>query len=123
MLRETATETRHMTAQLDNFKEQVGRHSFRPLQGPHSTGKTGKMAKKKSLSGKTQGIWKFCQNTGKTQGILFAQVVNSLILKVKDTAIFAVIGQGKHRENTGNLKIQFEWVPCICESVLVRNRA
>ena len=45
--------------------------------------------KKKSLSGKTQGIWKFCQNTGKTQGILFAQVVNSLILKVYDIAIFA----------------------------------
>ena len=44
---------------------------------------------KKSLSGKTQGIWKFCPNTGKTQGILFAQVVNSLILKVKDAAIFA----------------------------------
>ena len=28
-------------------------------------------------------------NFAKTQGILFAQVVNSLILKVKDTAIFA----------------------------------
>ena len=25
---------------------------------------------KNSLSGKTQGIWKFCRNTGKTQGIL-----------------------------------------------------
>ena len=62
------------------------------LQGTHGTvktGKTGKMAKKNSLSGKTQGIWKFCQNTGKTQGILFAQVVNSLILKVKETVIFA----------------------------------
>ena len=46
--------------------------------------------KKKSLSGKTQGIWKFCQNTGKTPGIRFAQVVNSLILKVKDISIFAV---------------------------------
>ena len=22
------------------------------------------------------------------------------------------VGQGKHRESTGNLKIQFEWVPC-----------
>ena len=103
---------------------------------------------KKNLSGKTQGIWKFCQNTGnlkicqntgKTQGILLAQVVNALILKVKDIAIFAAkkipffsrswiglpsqfcvcnsyklcklaqgksaVGQGKHRENTGNLKI------------------
>ena len=45
--------------------------------------------KKKSLSGKTQGIWKFCQNTGKTQGILFGQVAYSLILKVKNIAIFA----------------------------------
>ena len=32
--------------------------------GTHCTGKTGKMAKKKSPSGKTHGIWKFCQNTG-----------------------------------------------------------
>ena len=55
-------------------------------QGTHATGK---MAKKKSLSGKTQGIWKFCPNTGKTQGIWFAQVVNSQILKVKDISIFA----------------------------------
>ena len=44
----------------------------------------------KSLSGKTQGILKLCQNTGKRQGIWFAQVVNSLILKVKDISIFAV---------------------------------
>ena len=44
---------------------------------------------RKSLSGKTQGIWKFCQNTGKKQGIWFAQVVNSLILKVKDISKFA----------------------------------
>ena len=48
------------------------------------------MAKNNSLSGKTQGIWKICQNTGKTQGIWFAQVVNNLILKVKDVSIFAV---------------------------------
>ena len=84
---------------------------------------------KNSPSEKTQGIWKFCQNTGKTQGIWFALVVNSLIPKVKDIAIFAAkisifsrswiglpsqfcvcksyklaqgkfaIGQGKHREN------------------------
>ena len=33
-------------------------------QGTHYTRKTGKMVKKKSLSGKTQGILKFCQNTG-----------------------------------------------------------
>ena len=42
-----------------------------------------------SLSGKTQGIWKVCQNTGKTRGIWLAQVVNSLILKVKNISIFA----------------------------------
>ena len=96
---------------------------------------------KNSLSGKKRGIWKFCQNTGKTKGFFFAQVVNALILKVKDTGYllqknlffprswiglasqFCVcnshklcklaqgrfaVGQGK----TGNLKIQFEWVPC-----------
>ena len=98
------------------------------------------MVKKNSLSGKTQGIWKVCQNTGKTQGIWFAQVVNSLILKVKDISIFAArisnfvsnldksaksflcIIVTNHanwhgeictdRENTGNLKMRFEWVPC-----------
>ena len=99
------------------------------------------MTTKNSLSGKTQGIWKFCQNTGKTQGLWFSQVVNSLILKVKDIFIFAAeikkkievcqvsfvsvivtnhvnwhrekfaVVQGKNRENIGNLKMQFEWVP------------
>ena len=59
------------------------------IQGTHGTGKTGKMATKKNLSGKTQGIWKRCQNTGQTQGILLAQVVNVLIIKVKDIAIVA----------------------------------
>ena len=78
---------------------------------------------------------------------MLAQVVNALILKVKDIAIFAAnkilffpprswiglpsqfcvcdshklckLAQGKFEvrlrwvENTGNLKIQFEWVPCI----------
>ena len=57
------------------------------LQGNNGTGKIAKMAPKNSLSGKTQGIWKFC----KTQGFHFAQVVNALILKVKDIAIFAAI--------------------------------
>ena len=42
------------------------------------------MVLKKSLSEKTQGIWKFCQNTGN----LFAQVVNSLIPKIQNIAIF-----------------------------------
>ena len=44
------------------------------------------MAKRNFLSGKTQIIWKFGQNTGN----VFAQVVNSLILQVKDIVIFAV---------------------------------
>ena len=44
---------------------------------------------KNSQSGKTQGIWKYCKNIGKTQGIWFAQVVKSLILKVKDILKFA----------------------------------
>ena len=51
-----------------------------------------------------QGVNQFC----KTQGIVFAQVVNSVILKIQDIAIFAVkfsksvslmkLAQGKHRE-------------------------
>ena len=74
---------------------------------------------------------------------MLAQVVNVLTLKVKDIAIVAAIKSfffpkaGKvcqvssvfviltnyvnwhrenlrsDRENTGNLKIQFEWVPCM----------
>ena len=67
-----------------------------PTQGTHSTGK---MAKKIPCQGKhrefgnfvkTQGKHReFCLNTGKTQGILLAQVVNVLILKVKEIAIVA----------------------------------
>ena len=44
---------------------------------------------KKNRQGKHE-IWKFCQYMGKTQGNWFAQVVNSLILKVKDISVFAV---------------------------------
>ena len=44
---------------------------------------------KKICVRETQGIRKCCQNTGKTQGIWFAQLVNSLILKVKYITIFA----------------------------------
>ena len=57
--------------------------------GSHCTGKTGKMAHKIFPVREKFGIWKFCQNTGKSQGTCFAQVVNSLILKVKDISIFA----------------------------------
>ena len=94
-----------------------------------------------SQSGKNREFGFFA----KTQGILFAQVVNSLILKVKDILIFAgkisiffpEAGQvcqvsfeyliliitnyvnwhrgnlRLDRENTGNLKMRFEWVPCL----------
>ena len=55
------------------------------IQGTHGTGKTGEMATQKNCQGKHREFGNFA----KTQGILFAQVVNSLILKVKDTAIFA----------------------------------
>ena len=69
------------------------------LQGTHGTGKTGKMAKQIPCQGKHRDFGKFvktqgkhgefCQKTGKTQGILLGQVVNVLILKVKDIAIVA----------------------------------
>ena len=55
------------------------------LQGTHATGKTGKMAKKNPCQGKHREFGNFA----KTQGIWFAQVVNSLILKVKDISVFA----------------------------------
>ena len=47
-------------------------------QGTHCTGKTGKIAKKNPCQGKHREF----ENFAKTQGILFAQVVNSLIQKV-----------------------------------------
>ena len=46
-----------------------------------------KFRENKSLSGKTQGIWKLCQK----QGFLFAQGVNFQILKIRDIAIYAAI--------------------------------
>ena len=55
------------------------------MQGTHGTGKTGKMARKIPCQGKRREFGNF----SKTQGILFAQIVNSLTPKVKDIAIFA----------------------------------
>ena len=55
------------------------------MQGTHGTGKTGKMARNIPCQGKHREFGNFA----KTQGILFAQVVNSLMPKVKDIAIFA----------------------------------
>ena len=92
---------------------------------PTAQGKQGKWPKKIPVMENTG-------NLAKTQGILFAQVVNYLILKVKDIVIFAVKissifqklckfscvyvivtnYENWHRENTGNLKMQLEWVPC-----------
>ena len=54
------------------------------IQGTHCTGKTGKMAKEISFQGKHREFGNFA----KTQGIWFTQVVNSLILKVKDISKF-----------------------------------
>ena len=66
---------------------------------PTAQGKQGKWQKQIRCQGKhreignvvkTQGKHReFCLNIGKTQGILLAQVVNVLILKVKDIAIVA----------------------------------
>ena len=53
-------------------------------QGTHGTGKTGKMAKKYPCQGKHRDF----RNFAKTQGIWFAQVEKSLILKQYLTLIF-----------------------------------
>ena len=50
------------------------------MQGTHGTGKTGKMTKKIHVRENTGNLEIFA----KTQGILFGQVVYSLISKVKD---------------------------------------
>ena len=51
--------------------------TIKHIQGTHCTGiKNRENGQQNSRSGKTQGIW-------------FAQVINSLILKVKDISIFA----------------------------------
>ena len=104
---------------------------------PTAQGKQGK-GEKNPCQGKHREFGDFA----KTQGILVAQVGNSLILKVKDILAWTfpfisrswkglpvqfcvcnskkscklaqgkcAVGQGKNRENTGNLKIQIEWVP------------
>ena len=52
---------------------------------PAAQGKSGKMAKRIPCQGKHREFGNFA----KTQGILFAQVVSSLILKIKDIALFA----------------------------------
>ena len=54
-------------------------------QDPHCTGKNRENGLKNSCHGKH---WEF-GNFAKTQGILFAQVIRSLILAIYDTVIFA----------------------------------
>ena len=56
-------------------------------EGPTAQGKR-KMAKIDPRQGKHRGFINFVQTQGK-QGNFNAQVVNSLILRVKDDAIFA----------------------------------
>ena len=58
-------------------------------QGTHCTGKTGKMVKEILCQEKHMEFGNFAKLQGK-QRIWFAQVVNSLILKVKDISIFAM---------------------------------
>ena len=68
----------------DNFE--VFREPGIIQQGTHSTRTTGKMANKILCQGKHREFG----NVVKTQGIWFAQVVNFLILKVKDISVFSV---------------------------------
>ena len=68
--------------------------------------------------GKHRKFGNFVKTQGKTQGILLAQVVNALILKVPQVSFVYVIVTNYvnwhreslrlDRENTGNLKIQFD---------------
>ena len=61
---------------------------FFNIQDTHCTGKTGKMAKIIPCQGKHREFGNFAKTQGK-QRIWFAQVGNSLILKVQDISIFA----------------------------------
>ena len=103
-------------------------------------------------SGKTQGIWKFCQNTGNlvcsrckfpdSKGNRYFKICRNFFLFFSFFSLISLLSQycvcNSHvnwhrenhvnwhrenhvnwhrenllsdRENTGNLKIQFEWVP------------
>ena len=52
--------------------------------------KQGKLPQKFPFRQNTGNLEILPPKKGKTQGLLFAQVVNSLILKVKDISIFAL---------------------------------
>ena len=79
--------TESQISMIDLAKDLVKRVSATlcTRQGTHGTGKTGKMTQKIPCQGKHREFGHFA----KTQGIFFGQVVNSLILNVKDIAIFA----------------------------------
>ena len=66
--------------------QQSDKKSSPHFRVPTAQGKQAKWTKKNPCQGKHREFGNFA----KTQGILFAQVVNSLILKVKDIVIFAV---------------------------------
>ena len=62
------------------------------FQGLHSTGKSrenGEGGGWRSSVRENTGNLEICQDAGKTQGILIAQFVNLLILKIDNIAIFA----------------------------------
>ena len=66
-----------------------------------------------SLSGKT-GILEICQKHRENTGNLVCTSCKFPDSKSRKLAQGKLaVGQGKHGENTGNLKMQFEWVPCI----------
>ena len=73
----------------------MARQQSLPNRVPTAQGKQGKCLKKISVKENTGNLEilpkhrEFSLNTGKTQGILLAQVVNVLILKVKDNVIVA----------------------------------
>ena len=67
------------------YLKQKGCWIWSSTKGTHCIGKTGKMAHINPCQGKDREFGNFA----KTQGIWFAQNVNSLILKVKDISIFA----------------------------------
>ena len=83
---------------VDQFRVPTaqGKQGKWPKKIPVNTGNFEILSKHRENTGKTQGILskhrknrEFCLNTGKTQGTLLAQVVNVLILKVKDIVIVA----------------------------------
>ena len=69
------------------FKGGLSSVDLKVNQGPHCTGKTGKITKIIPCQGKHREYVNFA----KTQGILFTPSCKSLILKVKNIAILAAI--------------------------------